>query len=105
MKVATISTHVLDTARGEPVAGVRVMVTATADDAVREGTTGPDGRFRFEEPVPLGGYLLHFDISDHVLSGAHLFQTVEFLVRLEEERHYHIPLLISPFGVSCYRGS
>ncbi len=104
MKMATISTHVLDTARGEPVAGVRVVLNHMDGDRW-DGTTGPDGRFRVEEPVPLGGYLLHFDISDHVLAGAHLFQTIEFLVNLDEERHYHIPLLISPFGVSSYRGS
>jgi len=71
MKMATISTHVLDTARGEPVAGVRVVLSHMDGDRW-DGTTGPDGRFRVEEPVPLGGYLLHFDISDHVLAGAHL---------------------------------
>jgi 5-hydroxyisourate hydrolase len=102
--MATLSTHVLDTAQGRPAAGLRVELTF-GGGAVAAGVTDADGRV-----APLGGdldagtYVLRFDTSSYL--GADAFYpevVVTFAVGADE--HYHVPLLLSPFGYSTYRGS
>lgn len=93
----------LDVAAGAPVDGVRVALESDGS-TVASGLTGADGRLRLEEQLEPGLYTLRFDLTGH-LAAPHLFDQVAFLVRLEEQRHYHVPLLISPFGASSYRGS
>jgi 5-hydroxyisourate hydrolase len=99
----TLSTHVLDTARGEPAAGVRVTLSKDGV-TVSEAVTDADGRVRDLGPVDGGRYRLVFDTAAYL--GADAFfpsVTVEFTVT--DDRHYHVPLLLSPFGYSTYRGS
>ena len=115
-----ISTHVLDTARGHPAAGVPVtlhLVPAPGEPAGRgreiaRGTTDADGRIR-ELVAPgasldAGTYSLRFDTAAYFASvGIDAFYpevSVVFVVR-DATQHYHVPLLLSPYGYSTYRGS
>lgn len=103
-----ITTHVLDAASGDPATGVRVAL-ATADGAVlAEGVTDDDGRLALgPETLSPGGYSLAFASGDYFRElGRESFYpsvTVSFVVG--ERAHYHVPLLLSPFAYSTYRGS
>ena len=114
-----ISTHVLDTARGRPAVGVPVILERVdgidGSEARREiarGTTDADGRVR--ELVPAGAaldaatYCLTFDTAAYsITSGQESFYprvTVFFTVS-NPTQHHHVPLLLSPYGYSTYRGS
>ena len=110
-----ITTHVLDTARGRPAAGVPVTLEAKGADGWRvvgRGATDDDGRLRDLLPAGFklseGGYRLTFDAGAYLsASGAEGFYTevvVSFVVR-DAAAHYHVPLLLSPYGYSTYRGS
>ena len=94
----SLSTHVLDTGRGEPARGVRVELLRGAD-LVGSGATDDDGRIpRLAADLAPGDYRLVF----HPPSP--FFRRVELEVALEDG-HYHVPLLVSPFGCASYRGS
>jgi 5-hydroxyisourate hydrolase len=92
-----ISTHVLDTASGRPAAGVRGELFR-GDDPNASAETDADGRIRELADVAAGTYRLVF----HPPSP--FFRRVELEVELGEGNH-HIPLLISPYGCTTYRGS
>ena len=114
--MSTISTHVLDTSLGRPAAGVGVKLErVNADGGVTIagfGTTDDDGRLRDLLPagqlLVRGDYRLRFDTGAYfAASGRETFYpsvSVEFRVT-ESTGHYHVPLLVSPFGYSTYRGS
>jgi 5-hydroxyisourate hydrolase len=91
--VISLSTHVLDTGAGRPAAGVRVELVGVA-----ESTTDDDGRARLADDLPPGDYTLVFHPPSR------FFRRVELTVSLEDG-HYHVPLLVSPFGCASYRGS
>jgi 5-hydroxyisourate hydrolase len=93
----TISTHVLDTERGAPAAGVRIELYRAAE-LVGEGVTDDDGRIRDLAAGTPGTYRIVF----HPPSP--FFKRVELEVELGEG-HYHVPLLISSYGCASYRGS
>jgi 5-hydroxyisourate hydrolase-like protein (transthyretin family) len=93
----TLSTHVLDQCAGRPAAGVSVEV-AGPDGPVATLVTDTDGRARLDTPLGPGTYRLAF----HPPSP--FFTRVELQVELAEG-HYHVPLLVSPFGCASYRGS
>ena len=110
-----ITTHVLDTARGRPAAGVPVTLEAKGEGVWRVvgwGATDADGRLRDLLPVDSdlseGDYRLTFDAGAYFAAqGAEAFYTevtVAFVVR-DAAAHYHVPLLLSPYGYSTYRGS
>lgn len=94
----TISTHVLDTERGRPAAGVRVELYAVGGGLVGEGTTDADGRIAQLADTEPGAYRLVF----HPASP--FFRRVELEIELGEG-HHHVPLLISSYGCASYRGS
>jgi 5-hydroxyisourate hydrolase len=104
-----ISTHVLDLATGSPAAGVAVVLERESDGGWRELTrTRTDGDGRASElggaPAP-GRFRLRFDTAEYLGEGAFFPEvTLQFAVR-EVEEHVHVPLLLSPFGYSTYRGS
>ncbi len=99
----TLSTHVLDTALGRPAAGVRVTLQKDGVTTT-EAVTDADGRVRDLGPVTTGRYRLVFDTAAYLGPDAFFPSvTVEFTVT--DDRHYHVPLLLSPFGYSTYRGS
>jgi 5-hydroxyisourate hydrolase len=94
----SISTHVLDTGAGSPAGGVRVELFSDAD-LVAVGTTEADGRIReLAEELEPGAYRLVF----HPPSP--FFTRVELQVQLEDG-HYHVPLLVAPYGCASYRGT
>ena len=104
----SVSTHVLDAVAGRPAAGVAVQLR---DDAgvVAEGVTDADGRCRLtEEPTRPGLHRLVF--ATGAWSSAQGRETfwpevvLSFAVR-EPAEHHHVPLLLSPFAYSTYRGS
>lgn len=109
----TISTHVLDLATGEPAAGVSVALFRLADDGapvlVAERETDADGRIRDlldGAALVVGDYQLAFDVGGHGDDPDAFFQSVAVALRIvDASRPYHVPLLLSPFGMSTYRGS
>jgi 5-hydroxyisourate hydrolase len=103
----TISTHVLDTGAGRPLAGVRVICSLLEGDRVQAaggGVTNDDGRItdvlEGRDLVP-GVYRLSFELGPE-----RFFEAATLDVRIEDAaRSYHVPLLIAPFGLTSYRGS
>ena len=93
----SLSTHVLDTAAGRPAPRVAVELLRDGD-AVASAETDADGRARLADGLPAGTYRLVF----HPPSP--FFTRVELQVELADG-HYHVPLLVSPFGCASYRGS
>jgi 5-hydroxyisourate hydrolase len=103
--MAGITTHVLDTAKGRPAAGVRVTLWR-GDEKLFEGVTDADGRARVLDPerVQAAAYRITFATGDYNPSG--FFPEVAIAFRIEDvKQHYHVPLLLSPFGYATYRGS
>jgi 5-hydroxyisourate hydrolase len=96
----TLSTHILDTELGEPAAGVKVGLYR-GKDLVSLQETNEDGRIAnlFESPFEPGEYRLVF----YVEGG--FFERVELVLALVEDRHYHVPLLVSSYACATYRGS
>lgn len=109
--MSTLSTHVLDTSLGTPAAGVQVALERVDGgmESPSTATTDADGRARdiARAPLTVGAYRLRFDTADYFArTGRETFYpevVVTFVVR--DDAHYHVPLLVSPFGYSTYRGS
>jgi 5-hydroxyisourate hydrolase len=114
--MATISTHVLDTSRGRPAGGIEISLerlnAGEGWSPLSRGITDDDGRvkqFVLTEPqLGPGTYRLVFSVEKYFdgLQQQTFYPevTVTFLIEGGAE-HYHVPLLISPFGYSTYRGS
>jgi 5-hydroxyisourate hydrolase len=114
--MSTIGTHVLDTALGRPAAGVPVSLERVDPTGMSTqlgaGVTDPDGRLRTLLPagrsLEPGDYRLRFDTGAYLARAGHavFYPTVSVDFRVTESgSHYHVPLLLSPFGYSTYRGS
>ena len=114
--MSTISTHILDTSRGKPASGVAVYLESQNHDetweALTHAWTDDEGRvkpfFLLEEPLPAGIYRLVFDTDAYFsgLDSESFYPQVCVVFQIgEEPQHYHIPLLLSPFGYSTYRGT
>ena len=109
----TISTHVLDLAGGSPASGVGVALFRLAEDGapelVSELVTDGDGRIGdLLEGTDLvaGDYQLAFDVGGYADEPDAFFQSAAVAFRVTDTaRSYHLPLLLSPFGMSTYRGS
>jgi 5-hydroxyisourate hydrolase len=110
--MSTLSTHVLDTALGRPAAGVPVTLSRDDGATLGAGVTDDDGRVRTllqaGQALGAGTYRLRFDVGAYFARGAreafYPEVTVVFRVGATDE-HYHVPLLVSPYGYSTYRGS
>jgi 5-hydroxyisourate hydrolase len=113
--VSGLSTHVLDTARGRPAAGVTVRLerrTPAGWEPLSTSTTNADGRVGSLLPagaaLAAGVHRLSFELAayfgEHGVVSFYPEATVVFEVR-EPGEHHHVPLLVSPFGYSTYRGS
>jgi 5-hydroxyisourate hydrolase len=95
---ASLSTHVLDTGRGQPASDVRVELSR-AGATIASATTDSDGRVEeLARELEAGAYTLAF----HPPSP--FFRRVELEVELADG-HYHVPLLVSPYSCASYRGS
>ena len=105
----SLSTHVLDTARGRPAADVPVRLELGKDNAwlpVAQGKTDFDGRLSAWTPeLSEGTYRLVFDTGQYLGVGAFYPEVVVTFLITEPGERYHVPLLLSPFGYSTYRGS
>jgi 5-hydroxyisourate hydrolase len=108
----TISTHVLDLGSGEPAAGVPVALFRLDEDGqpalLAEAETDDDGRVRalLQDELAAGSYQLVFDVAAYLGEDAEFFENMAVGFRIDDpERSYHVPLLLSPFGLSTYRGS
>ncbi len=109
-----ITTHILDVARGRPAAGVAVSLARRSGDgwaelaATRSDTNGRVANLLpGDRKSPAGTYRLRFDTGAYFtalgVSPFHPFVEIVFEIRDAEE--YHVPLLVSPFGYTTYRGS
>jgi 5-hydroxyisourate hydrolase len=97
-----ITTHVLDTARGRPAGGVPVRLEREGE-TLADLETDADGRARLSESADAGRYRLTFDTGAYH-EGFYPEVSVVFEVT-EPGAHHHVPLLLSPFGYTTYRGS
>jgi 5-hydroxyisourate hydrolase len=113
--MSQITTHVLDVSRGKPASGVSVLLelqtAGTSWKELGKGATDNDGRLKSllaPGNLETGTYRLTFDtgsyFSAHKIESLYPKVNIVFEVKNAHE-HYHIPLLLSPFGYSTYRGS
>jgi len=110
MSASGISTHVLDTSLGKPAEGVPVVFESEDGTVLARSVTDADGRIASLLPggVPTHGtYRIRFDIQHYYVGFAYhaFFPEVVITVSLDAGAKYHLPLLLSPYGYSTYRGS
>jgi 5-hydroxyisourate hydrolase len=113
--MSAITTHVLDTARGRPAAGVAVTLYRASDGGwilLGQSVTDTDGRCRnllaSGAPLSTGTYRLCFETGAWFRAGGVEAFHPEVIITFDvtgSSEHYHVPLLISPFGYTTYRGS
>src|SRR5260370_19132053 len=104
-----ITTHVLDTARGRPAGGIPVTLEFASEGqwiTIGSGTTGDDGRLGalVSPGVKLSPGQYRITFATAMYSAFYPRVEVTFVIE-DTSEHYHIPLLLSPFGYSTYRGS
>ncbi len=105
--MSLVTTHVLDTATGRPARGIAVRFETAGGKPIADGSTDDDGRIRDLGPETLdpGVYRLVFDTGAHLGPDA-FFPEVALTFRIADgTAHHHVPLLLSPFAYSTYRGS
>lgn len=109
--MSRITTHVLDTALGRPAKGMPIVLEKQEGDGFRalgRGITDDDGRLKTLLPegtaLEAATYRLTFDVAAYDAHGFFPSVTITFAVR-DPAQHHHVPLLLSPFGYSTYRGS
>jgi 5-hydroxyisourate hydrolase len=107
----SLSTHVLDTARGRPAGGMPVRLDQYVGDTwkpLAEAAADDDGRLR-DLPAPgPGTYRLRFGTGPYFAEqGVETFypEVIVIFAIADADEHYHVPLLVSPYGYSTYRGS
>ena len=117
LRMGRLTTHVLDTASGIPAAGIEIRLYAAGSGRVLKATavTNTDGRtaepLLAGEQLVTGEYELEFDVGKYFRGrGAELddpafLDTVVIRFAVREGEHYHVPLLVSPWSYSTYRGS
>ncbi|KAA5833493.1 hydroxyisourate hydrolase [Saccharopolyspora hirsuta] len=111
--MSAVTTHVLDAARGKPAVGVAIRLEAAKGaewEPLAEGRTDDDGRIKDLGPERLaaGDYRLTFDTGAYFegQGTASFYPQVQITFRIADpEQHYHVPILLSPFAFSTYRGS
>lgn len=99
----SLSTHVLDTARGRPAAGVPVQLRRDGE-VLADTVTDGDGRIRFGE-LEAGVYELEFTVGEYFGEATFLDRIPLRFTISDAAAHYHVPLLVSPWAYSTYRGS
>ncbi|NNM47139.1 hydroxyisourate hydrolase [Knoellia koreensis] len=108
--MSTLSTHVLDTSVGRPAQGIEVTLETVAGEGIGSGVTDADGRVGSIGPSRLspGDYRLRFASGAYFeASGVDGFypEVVIVFTVSDGEEHYHVPVLLNPYGYSTYRGS
>jgi len=111
--MSTLSTHVLDTMHGRPAQGMKVVLSGAGGE-IAQAATDSDGRCPGLAPaaLPPGRYALRFSVADYFRARGVALPDPPFLDEVTVEfgiaaggGHYHVPLLVSPFAYSTYRGS
>ncbi|HRE91761.1 MAG TPA: hydroxyisourate hydrolase [Myxococcota bacterium] len=112
--MATLSTHVLDTALGRPAVGLDVVLFRFDGELfvqLNRQTTDDDGRVKGDRLAPdglaPGTYQLVFETGPYLgkAHGKGFFPFAPIVFEITDDTHYHVPLLLSPYGLSTYRGS
>ncbi|NND92408.1 MAG: hydroxyisourate hydrolase [Granulosicoccus sp.] len=113
--MSQITSHVLDTSLGKPAEGVLItLMQQREDDWLMLGSVATDGDGRVadftgtEDVLPAGIYKLTFYLSDYCAASSQpcFYPQVDVVFVIEGDgQHYHVPLLVNPFGYSTYRGS
>ncbi|MFT3797812.1 hydroxyisourate hydrolase [Microbacterium sp.] len=106
--MAHLTTHILDGASGSPASAVAVALVDADGAVVAAGTTDADGRLALGPDVLAPGeYALRFAVGEYFAGrGVETFYPrVEISFTVADAAHYHVPLLLSPFAYSTYRGS
>ena len=112
--MSQITTHILDTTKGKPASNIIIILYRGENDAWKEiarGKTNNDGRIsdllNKEKVLETGIYKMRFETKDY-FDRDHVptfYPYVEIVFDVQSAVHYHIPLLLNPFGYSTYRGS
>ena len=119
MGTGKLTTHVLDTASGKPAAGLEITLYSAGDwglSEIKKVITNSDGRcdgpLLVGDDFKVGTYELHFAAGDYLRAAGNSLPDPAFLdlvpIRFgisDENSHYHVPLLVSAYGYSTYRGS
>jgi 5-hydroxyisourate hydrolase len=112
--MSQITTHILDTTLGKPAQGVVISLHHQKGDAwtqLTEGVTNTDGRIpnllHNDTVLPIGVYKMRFEVHQYfrTLKVQAFYPFVEIVFNVSSAEHYHVPLLLNPFGYSTYRGS
>lgn len=104
--MSTISSHVLDAERGRAAEGMGIVL-ALADGTTVPGTTDGDGRVRFDAEPAAGIHTLHFATGAWFerQGRATFYPSIDVTFATDDDEHYHLALLLSPFAYTTYRGS
>jgi 5-hydroxyisourate hydrolase / 2-oxo-4-hydroxy-4-carboxy-5-ureidoimidazoline decarboxylase len=114
IKPSQLTTHILDTSEGKPAAGVKVKLLEVCNEkwqAIAQGRTNQDGRIADLLPpgknLTAGAHKLIFDTAFYFESRAvkSFYPRISIQFTISDNEHYHVPLLLNPFGYSTYRGS
>ncbi len=112
--MSPITTHILDTSKGKPAAGIKIILFRNKNEqweTIANGVTNDDGRIAnlleknsIAEP---GIYKLKFETKDYFDKQAidSFYPFIEIIFEIKDNEHYHVPLLLNPYGYSTYRGS
>ncbi len=109
--MSQLTTHILDTTIGKPAKGVLITLYNHENELIAKGITNDDGRIadllKQDEILPTGAYKLIFETASYFagqkIKTFYPRVTIEF--EITDRSHYHVPLLLNPYGYSTYRGS
>lgn len=115
LAMSQITTHVLDTSQGKPAEGIRISLQKPIGpdrwETITSGVTNSDGRIAdflpAEQVIAPGIYRMLFETGSYFAKNgvAGFYPKVPVIFEIKDTEHYHIPLLLNPFGYSTYRGS
>ncbi len=112
--MSRLSTHILDTTKGKPAEGVTIILYGGGNDEWTElarGLTNNDGRIENlldkDDLLNFSIYKMRFETKDYFDKSEvkTFYPYIEIIFEIEPDQHYHIPLLLNPFGYSTYRGT
>ena len=112
--MSQLTTHILDTTKGKPAAGVSIVLYSQKNNSwveLAKGVTNADGRIpdllKKDAVLESGSYKMKFETKEYFDKEriATFYPYVEIVFEITSKEHYHIPLLLNPFGYSTYRGS